>query len=116
MSNNCIFCKIARGEIPCKKVYEDDEVLAFHDINPVAPVHFMLVPKLHLASLLDVEETHAALLGKMLLLVSKLAREQGLENGFRTVINSGKGGGQEVFHLHIHVIGGRNIPPMVKRD
>lgn len=116
MSDNCIFCKIARGEIPSRKVYEDEEVFAFHDINPVAPVHFMLVPKLHIASLLDAEEAHTALLGKMLLLAPKLAREQGLENGFRAVINSGKGGGQEVFHLHIHVIGGRNIPPMVKRD
>jgi histidine triad (HIT) family protein len=116
MSDNCIFCKIARGEIPCKKVYEDAEVLAFHDINPVAPVHFMLVPKQHIESLLDAEEAHAALLGKLLLLAPKLAREQGLEGGFRTVINSGKGGGQEVFHLHVHVIGGGHIPPMVKRN
>jgi len=112
---DCIFCKIARGEIPCRKVYEDDEVLAFHDINPVAPVHFMLVPKLHLASLAEADEAHAALLGRMLLLAPELAKEQGLENGFRTVINTGKGGGQEVFHLHIHIIGGGNIPPMVRR-
>ena len=116
MSDDCLFCKIARGEIPCKKVYEDEEVLAFHDIHPVAPVHFMLIPKLHLASLLEADERHASVLGKMLILASKLAQEQGLSNGFRTVINSGKGGGQEVFHLHIHVIGGGNIPPMVKRD
>jgi len=116
MSDDCLFCKIARGEIPCKKVYEDAEVLAFHDINPVAPVHFMLVPKRHIDSLLDAGEADAALLGRMLLLAPKLAREQGLSNGFRTVINSGKGGGQEVFHLHIHVIGGGSIPPMVKRS
>jgi histidine triad (HIT) family protein len=116
MSDNCIFCKIARGEIPCKKIYEDAEVLAFHDINPVAPVHFMLVPKQHIESLLDVGDAHAALLGRLLLLAPKLAREQGLESGFRTVINSGCGGGQEVFHLHVHVIGGGNIPPMVKRS
>ena len=113
--SNCLFCKIVRGEIPCRKVYEDDEVLAFHDINPVAPVHFMLIPKLHLASLADADERHAALLAKMLLLAPKLAKEQGLDNGFRTVINTGKGGGQEVFHLHVHIIGGGNIPPMVKR-
>jgi histidine triad (HIT) family protein len=113
---DCIFCKIARGEIPCRKLYEDDEVLAFHDINPVAPVHFMLIPKLHLASLVEAEDAHAALLGGMLVLAPKLAREQGLENGFRTVINTGKGGGQEVFHLHIHIIGGGNIPPMVRRS
>ena len=116
MSDNCLFCKIARGEIPSRKVYEDDDVFAFHDINPVAPVHFMLVPKLHIASLLDAGEDHTALLGRMLLLATKLAREQGLESGFRTVINSGKGGGQEVFHLHIHVIVGGNIPPMVIRS
>jgi histidine triad (HIT) family protein len=116
MSDDCLFCKIVRGEIPCRKVYEDDDVLAFHDINPVAPVHFMLVPKQHLVSLREADESHAVLLGKMLLLASKLAKEQGLDNGFRTVINSGKGGGQEVFHLHMHVIGGGNIPPMVQRS
>ena len=91
-------------------------MFAFHDINPVAPVHFMLIPKLHLASLAEAEEAHVALLGKMLLLAPKLAKQQGLDNGFRTVINTGKGGGQEVFHLHIHIIGGGNIPPMVKRS
>jgi histidine triad (HIT) family protein len=114
--NECLFCKIARGEIPCSKIYEDDEVLAFHDINPVAPVHFMLIPKLHLASLADAEEIHATLLGKLLLLAPRLAKEQGLDHGFRTVINTGRGGGQEVFHLHIHVIGGGIIPPMVRRS
>ena len=116
MSDNCIFCKIARGEIPSRKVYEDAEVFAFHDINPVAPVHLMIIPKHHLVSLMETDASHAALLGKMLTLAPKLAREQGLDNGFRTVINSGKGGGQEVFHLHIHIIGGGNIPPMVKRS
>ncbi|TNC99686.1 MAG: Hit-like protein involved in cell-cycle regulation [Gallionellaceae bacterium] len=116
MSDNCLFCKIAHGEIPSRKVYEDDEVFAFHDINPVAPVHLMIIPKRHLASLMETDDSHAELLGKMLTLAPKLAREQGLENGFRTVINSGKGGGQEVFHLHIHIIGGGNIPPMVKRS
>ena len=114
--SDCLFCKIVRGEIPCNKVYEDDEVLAFHDIHPVAPVHFMLIPKAHLASLAQAEAAHSALLGRMLLLAPKLALEQGLENGFRTVINTGQGGGQEVFHLHIHVIGGGNIPPMVRRS
>jgi histidine triad (HIT) family protein len=113
---DCLFCRITRGEIPCRKVYEDNEVLAFHDINPVAPVHFMLVPKLHLATLAEAGEAHAALLGKMMLLAPKLAKEQGLDNGFRTVINTGKGGGQEIFHLHIHIIGGGNIPPMVRRN
>jgi histidine triad (HIT) family protein len=114
--DNCLFCRIIRGEIPCREVYQDDEVLAFHDINPVAPVHFMLVPKLHLATLADAGDADQALLGRMLLLAPRLAREQGLEDGFRTVINTGKGGGQEIFHLHIHVIGGGNIPPMVRRN
>lgn len=113
---DCLFCRIVRGEIPCRKVFEDDEVLAFYDINPVAPVHFMLVPKLHLATLAEAGDAHAALLGKMMLLAPKLAKEQGLDNGFRTVINTGKGGGQEIFHLHIHIIGGGNIPPMVRRN
>ncbi len=114
--SECLFCKIARGEIPCRKVYEDEEILAFHDIHPAAPVHFMLIPKLHLDSLLQIDEAHAALLGRMMVLAPRLAREQGLANGFRTVINTGKGGGQEVFHLHIHIIGCGQLPPMVKRD
>lgn len=114
--SDCLFCKIARGEIPSRKVYEDEDVYAFHDIHPVAPVHFMLIPKLHLDSLAQAEPQHAALLGKMMTLAPRLAVEQGLSNGFRTVINTGKGGGQEVFHLHIHIIGGGHIPPMVKRD
>ncbi len=112
---DCIFCRIVRGEIPCRKVYEDGELLAFHDINPVAPVHFMVVPKEHLGSLADANDGHAALLGKMMVLAPRLAREQGLEDGFRTVINTGRGGGQEVFHLHMHIIGGGNIGPMVRR-
>lgn len=114
--SDCLFCRIARGEIPCRKVYEDDELMAFHDINPAAPVHILLIPKLHLASLAEAEESHAALLGRMMVRLPALAKEQGLHSGFRTVINTGPGGGQEVMHLHIHVIGGGNIPPMVKRS
>ena len=113
--DDCVFCKIVRGDIPCRKVYDDGELLAFHDIHPVAQVHIMLIPKLHVASLMEADGSHEALLGRMLLLAPKLAKEQGLSNGFRTVIYTGKGGGQEVFHLHIHIIGG-NIPPMVRRD
>jgi histidine triad (HIT) family protein len=116
MADNCIFCKIVHGEIPGRKVYEDGELLAFHDIHPVAPVHFMLIPKQHLASLDDVNDSHAGLLGRMLVLAPVLAKQQGLDNGFRTVINTGRGGGQEVFHLHVHIIGGGLIPPMVRRD
>jgi histidine triad (HIT) family protein len=112
MSSDCIFCKIAAGQIPSRKVYEDDEVYAFHDINPAAPVHFMIIPKEHIASLADAEAQHEGLLGRILLLAPKLATEQGLTDGFRTIINTGRGGGQEVFHLHVHIIGGGKPRPM----
>lgn len=111
---SCLFCKIVRGEIPCNKVYEDAEVLAFHNIHPAAPVHFMLIPKLHIASLTGVEDKHRDLLGKMMLLVPSLAQEQGCTDGFRTVINTGRVGGQEIYHLHIHIIGGmERLPVMI---
>lgn len=110
--SDCIFCKIVAGEIPCRKVYEDDHVLAFHDIHPVAPVHFMLIPKAHVASLADCDEGHRDVLGRILLLAPRLAREQGLTDGFRTIINTGRGGGQEVYHLHVHIIGGGGPRPM----
>ena len=112
MSDNCIFCKIAAGEIPCNKIYEDSDVLAFHDIHPVAPVHFMIIPKEHIASLADAHARHELLLGRILLLAPVLAKEQGLVDGFRTIINTGRGGGQEVFHLHVHIIGGTTPRPM----
>ena len=111
--NNCIFCKIVRGEIPSKKVYEDANVFAFHDIHPAAPVHFMLVPKQHIDSLADVEDKHRSLLGEMMLLIPRLAKEQGCTDGFRTVINTGRVGGQEVHHLHVHIIGGRERLPVM---
>ena len=104
--NECIFCKIIAGKVPCKKVYEDDEILAFHDIHPFARVHFMLIPKVHIPSLADCGPEHEKLLGRMLTLAPRLAREHGLEAGFKTLINTGRGGGQEVFHIHVHVFGG----------
>lgn len=103
---DCIFCKIARGEIPSRKIYEDEDVLAFHDINPKAPVHFLVIPKKHIGSLAEAAPEDEALLGKMLSLVRVLAHQEGCVNGFRTVINTGRDGGQEVAHLHIHVLGG----------
>jgi len=109
MSTDCIFCKIVNGSIPAKKIYEDEDVIAFNDINPSARVHFLIVPKLHIESLASCEAQHQALLGKMLLLAPKLAKEQGLA-GFKTLINTGKDGGQLVFHIHIHVLGGGNAP------
>lgn len=114
--DNCIFCKIAAGQIPSRKIYEDEDLIAFHDINPAAPVHFLIVPRQHVATLADCGEQHAALLGKMLTLAPRLAAEQGCaygqdaegkpSGGFKTLINTGPDGGQEVYHLHMHVIGG----------
>lgn len=102
---SCIFCKIAAGEIPAAKIYEDDELLAFNDLYPKAPVHFLIVPKKHIESLQTAEPVDQALLGKILLLAPELAREHGLAAGFKTAIHTGKAGGQEVFHLHVHVLG-----------
>ena len=114
--DDCIFCNVIDGKIPCTKVYEDEEFLAFHDIHPAAPVHFMVIPKRHIASLAQVDPGHQMLLGKMLVLSSRLAIEQGCGDGWRTVINTGRVGGQEVYHLHVHVIGGKEIlPGMTKR-
>ncbi len=106
---DCIFCKIAQGEIPSKKLYEDSDLVAFHDINPAAPVHFLIVPKEHIASLEEAHARHEMLLGRILLLAPMLAKELGLTDGFKTVINTGKGGGQVVFHLHVHVLGGGKL-------
>ena len=113
---DCIFCKIARGEIPSDKIYEDDEVMAFHDIHPQAPVHFMLVPKRHIASLAEATAGDAPVLGRLLTLAARLAREQGSPDGFRTVINTGRIGRQDVMHVHIHIIGGPDpLGPMLPR-
>ena len=114
--DDCIFCNIVAGKIPCKKVFEDEDVFAFHDIHPVAPVHFMVIPKLHIDSLAQVDASHQLLLGKMLTQASRLALEHGCSDGWRTVINTGRVGRQEVYHLHMHVIGGREVlPGMIKR-
>jgi histidine triad (HIT) family protein len=114
--DNCLFCKIVRGEIPCKKVYEDEAILAFHDINPIAPVHFLMIPKVHVPSLYECEAGHQPVLGKMMALAGKLAREQGAADGFRTIINTGRVGRQEVYHVHIHIVGGPDVlPGMLKR-
>jgi histidine triad (HIT) family protein len=103
---NCVFCKIAAGQIPSKKAYEDEQLLAFHDIHPWAPVHVLIIPKQHIATLADVGPEHQELMGRILTLAPRLMREQGVTNGFRTIINTGQDGGQEVYHLHMHVIGG----------
>ena len=116
-AQNCVFCKIVRGEIPSKKVYEDADIFAFHDIHPLAPVHFMIVPKKHFDSLADCGVGEQALLGKILAMAPRLAREQGSTDGFRTIINTGRVGRQEVYHLHVHIIGGSEaLGPMLKRS
>lgn len=111
---NCIFCKIATGQVPSKKVYENDELVVFHDINPAAALHLLIVPKHHVDTLADYaaeDPEQQALLGRMLLLAPRLAREQGFgyhagQGGFRVVVNTGPAGGQEVYHLHMHVLAG----------
>jgi len=114
---NCLFCKIVRGEIPSGKVYEDEDVFAFRDIRPVAPVHFMIVPKTHVANLYDADMTHHKALGKMLALAGELARKEGATEGFRTIINNGRVAHQEVYHVHMHVIGGPNsLGPMILKQ
>lgn len=110
MSENCIFCKIVEGSLPSTKVYEDDEFLAFKDINPAAPVHILVIPKAHVVSMQDITQDDAHWLGKMMALAPRIAAENGCrpgpEGGFRLVINSGDDGGQEVHHLHLHILGG----------
>jgi histidine triad (HIT) family protein len=103
---DCVFCKIVRGEIPSKKVYEDDDILAFHDINPLAPVHFMLIPKRHIASLDAATSDDAMVLGRIMTLTGRLAKEQGSPDGYRTIVNTGRIGRQDVMHVHVHVVGG----------
>ena len=114
--DNCLFCKIAAKQIPSSIVYEDDELLAFKDIHPAAPVHLLIIPKLHVPTLSDTDDSHAGVLGRMLMLAPRLAKEHGIEvkqgadgnrsGGYKTLINSGPDGGQEVYHLHLHMYGG----------
>lgn len=108
--SDCLFCKIAAGGIPCKKVYEDEDFLAFHDIHPKAPTHVLVIPKFHLSTLADAGEQDTALLGLMMDRVRHVADELGLAAGYRVVINVREAGGQEVFHLHVHIMGGKKLP------
>lgn len=102
----CLFCRIVAGEIPSRKAHEDDQVLVFHDIAPWAPVHLLAIPKAHIASFYDATDADAAMLGRIMALAPKLMREHGVTNGFRTLVNTGEDGRQEVPHLHVHVMGG----------
>ncbi|MBL4638308.1 MAG: histidine triad nucleotide-binding protein [Proteobacteria bacterium] len=107
---DCLFCKIIAGDIPSSKVYEDEKIYVFKDIYPKAEVHLLVVPKIHLKSLNELTTEHQELIAKMVLKLPELAHSQGLANGFRTIINTGPGGGQEVDHLHMHILGGKNLP------
>jgi histidine triad (HIT) family protein len=110
---DCLFCKIAEGKIPSKTVFQDDRLYAFADINPQAPVHFLIVPREHIASLHEADASHRELLGHMLSTAAEIARQKGLDKGYRVVVNTGPDGGQTVDHLHVHVLGGRGMtwPP-----
>jgi histidine triad (HIT) family protein len=113
---DCLFCKIAAAQIPSRKVYEDEEILAFHDINPARPVHLLVIPKRHITSLATASDADAPVLGRMLAIANRLATEQGSPDGFRLIINSGRIGNQEVQHLHAHIVGGPEpVGPMLKR-
>ena len=112
--SDCIFCKIAAGEIPAQIAYQDDSVVAFHDLNPQAPTHILVIPREHIATLLDAEDHHSELLGQLQRAAVEIAREQGLDqDGFRLVTNCLEGAGQSVFHIHVHLLGGRPLrwPP-----
>ena len=111
---DCLFCKIASGEIPSKKVYEDERFVAFRDINPQAPTHILIIPRAHIERLTDLSSSDAELIGQMTLLANKIAQDEGIvEGGFRTVFNCGEGAGQTVWHIHMHLLGGRAMhwPP-----
>ena len=106
---NCLFCKIVNGDIPSSKVYEDDTVLAFNDINPEAPVHILLIPKTHITSMADISESNSAVVAHIFEVAAKIAREKGFDDGFRVVSNCGDSAGQTVKHLHFHLMAGRDF-------
>jgi histidine triad (HIT) family protein len=110
---SCIFCKIVEGQIPSNPVYQDESAYAFADISPKAPVHILIVPREHIASIGDATEHHCTLLGHLMWVAAEIARQKGLNNGYRVVVNSGEEGGQTVDHLHLHLMGGRPMtwPP-----
>ncbi len=110
---DCLFCRIVAGEIPTKKVYEDEHTFAFEDINPQAPIHLLVIPKKHIRGLKEALTEDAAIIGRCHLTAATLARQRGIEEGYRTVLNVGPGAGQSVFHLHVHLLGGRSLnwPP-----
>lgn len=112
--DECIFCKVAKRELPAEILYEDEEVVAFRDINPRAPVHILIIPKIHISTFFDIKDEHISLLGHLYMVIKRLAVDEGLEErGFRVVLNCKKDAGQEIFHIHLHLLGGRSFgwPP-----
>ena len=107
---DCLFCKIAKGEIPSQKVFENDEILAFKDINPIAPIHILVIPKKHITSLAHIQKEDEELIGRIYGAINTISEEQGFkQDGYRVIVNCGKNGGQEVMHLHFHIIGGKKL-------
>jgi len=107
---DCLFCKVADGTLASEMVYEDDQIVVFKDIYPKADVHLLMIPRQHIASLAELDSVHDGLIARMMRLLPQIAKQQGLDNGFRAIINTGPGGGQEVYHLHIHLLGGGSLP------
>ncbi len=111
---DCVFCKIIKGEIPSEKVYEDDEIIAFKDIHPAAPIHILVIPKKHIATLLEVSEEDSYLIGRIYQVINKLAKDMGIDqSGFRVIVNCGRDAGQEVMHIHFHMLAGRKMGPKI---
>ena len=111
---DCIFCKIGKGEIPSEKVYEDEEIVAFKDINPATPIHILVIPKKHIEKITEIKKEDEALIGRMYSVFNKIAKEQGFaEDGFRMIVNCGKNAGQEVMHLHFHILAGTKMGPKI---
>ena len=114
---DCVFCKIIKGEIPSEKVYEDDTIIAFKDIHPATPIHILVVPKKHIATLLDVKEEDSSLIAKIYQTINKIAKDIGFdENGFRVITNCGKDSGQEVMHIHFHILAGKKMGPKLVKE
>ncbi len=111
---DCIFCKIINGQVPSEKVYEDEEILAFKDIHPAAPIHVLIIPKKHIATLMDIEEEDSSLMGKIIQTAKLIAKQLGIgEKGFRLIANCGPDSGQEVMHIHFHLLAGRTMGPKI---
>ena len=115
--SDCIFCKIANGDIPCEMIYEDNDIVAFRDINPQAPVHILIIPRKHIPTLNDIDEDNAHLVGRMYVVAKELAAANKIsDGGYRTIMNCNRDAGQEVFHIHLHLLGGKPLGHMISKS